>query len=149
MSIDETKLNNDITSKLCNVMVNCQELSEDLEDLEEIELYKKNLKMTAKKLSRLCMENVNDIFGVGQKDVIDAIRKKKSDKDVDKIRSKAKIKNEAMIHVYENAMKSRIEYSELTFDERLAVLKILKDVREGNVKYVGEELYYKIEGGKN
>lgn len=144
MSIDKTKIDAKITSKLCNVLVNCQELVEDLEDLESVGLYRQNLKANTKNYLNLTLAQVDKVFGVGQRKVIEAIKAKKTEEEIEAIRQESQIENKELVHVYETAMKSRLEYRELEFNERLLVLRILQDIREGNVKYVGSELYYHI-----
>lgn len=145
MGIDKSKMDAEATSRLCNVMVNCQELVEDLEWLEEMGLFKQQLKSQVKRTGQLCMKQVDNVFGVEHRKVRKAIKAGKSKEEVDKIRQDAKLSNSGMLEIYDMASQSRWEYHRLDFNERLLVNRILKDIKNGNVKYLGSELYYKIE----
>ena len=145
MSLDKTKLDAKITSKLCNVLVNAQELVDDLEDLQEVGLFRQQLKGSVRNTLKICLDSVDKVFGVGQRKVIAAIKAKKSEDEIEAIRLDAELSNKEMLDVYEMAMKSRYEYRDLEFNERLLVLRVLKDIRGGNVKYLGDDLYYRIQ----
>lgn len=145
MGIDKSKMNSEVTSRLCNVMVNAQELVEDLEALQEIGLYKQQLKGQVRRTLQLCEEQVNRVFGVGFKKIQTAIKEGKSEEEIEELRKTVKIENAEMLKVYDMAVQSRNEYHALDFNERFLVLRILQDIREGNVKYVGNDLYYRIQ----
>lgn len=144
MGIDKSKMNAEATSRLCNVMVNAQELVEDLEALEEAGLYKKNLKMQVKRTLKMCEQQVNKVFGVGFKKVQAAIKEGKTEEEVERLKETVELENKEMLKVYDAAVRSRNEYHNLDFNERLLVLRILDDIKYGNVKYVGSDLYYQI-----
>ena len=146
MSINKKELNAEITSKLCNVLVNCQELIDDLEDMEEVNLFKNDLKNASKRLLEKLETQVNNVFGVGKKKLAQALRQGKSEEEISELVQEVKEEGREMVEIYDKAMKSRREYRELDFNERILVLRIIKDIRNDNVKFVGKELYYNIEG---
>lgn len=154
MAIDKSKINSEVTSRLCNVMVNCQELVEDLEALQEVGLFKQQLKGQVRRTFQLCEEQVNKVFGVGFKKVqkeVDLMKKDGHTREEieakrDELLKEAEVSNREMLKVYDMVVRSREEYHDLDFNERLLVLRILDDIRHGNVKYVGSELYYRIQG---
>lgn len=132
--IDKTKLQQEAISRLCNIMVNAQELIDDLEFMEEANLYKQNLKQSAKRLLEHCEHSVNNIFGVGYKEVTRAIKDGKTEEEVEEIKSKAEISNREILVIYDAAMKSRKEYRNLNLDERLQVLQIVEELKKTKKK---------------
>jgi len=136
------------TNKLCNVMLNCQELVDDLEDLQEMGLFKQSLKLAAKQLLNQTLTQVDKIFGVGQKKVFEAMKKNRPKEEIDKLKEQVKVENKEMLHFYEAAMQPRYDFKNLGFEERMLVTRVIKDIREGNVKYVGNELYLRIQSAK-
>lgn len=93
-----------LTNTFCNVLMNCQELFEDLEFLEQEDIFKHRLKQQVKRLNEDLLQNINAIF--------------------------AKLQNEkekrSVLELYDESMKSRRDYRKLNFDERLKVNEILK-----------------------
>lgn len=120
----------DQVSRLCNVMINAQALFEDLEELESEGLFKQNLKSQTKSLICLLEKSIGQIYGVGHKEVMQAIREGKSEEEVAEIRLKHKNVNMDITNVYEAAMKSRKEYDEMSFEEKLMLPNILSELRK-------------------
>lgn len=120
----------DQVSRLCNVMINAQALFEDLEELESEGLFKQNLKSKTKSLMELLEKSIGQIYGVGHKEVMQAIKEGKSDEEVAEIRLKHKNANMDITRVYEAAMKSRKEYDEMSFEEKLMLPNILSELRK-------------------
>jgi len=120
----------DQVSRLCNVMINAQALFEDLEELESEGLFKQNLKSQTKSLLELLEKSIGQIYGVGHKEVMQAIKEGKSDEEVAEIRLKHNNANMDITNVYEAAMKSRKEYDEMSFEEKLMLPNILTELRK-------------------
>ena len=103
--IDKSKLTEEmVINKLCNVLINSQELIEDLEDLEEANLFKQELKQNAKRLFVLLEKYVGDVMG--------------SNPDTD------------MVAMYEELMASRRDYRQLSLEDRIRVNTVLKIMRK-------------------
>jgi hypothetical protein len=120
----------DQVSRLCNVMINAQALFEDLESLEQEGLFKQNLKSHVKGLVVHLENATGQIYGVGHKEIIQAIKEGKSDEEVEEIRRKHNNANMDITRVYEAAMKSRREYDEMSFNEKLMLPNILSELRK-------------------
>lgn len=120
----------DQVSRLCNVMINAQALFEDLESLEQEGLFKQNLKSQTKSLMDLLEKSIGQIYGVGHKEVMQAIKEGKSDEEVAEIRQKHNNANMDITRVYEAATKSRKEYDEMSFEEKLMLPNILSELRK-------------------
>ena len=120
----------DQVSRLCNVMINAQALFEDLEELESEGLFKQNLKSQTKSLLELLEKSIGQIYGVGHKEVMQAIKEGKPEEEVAEIRQKHNNANMDINNVYEAAMKSRKEYDQMSFEEKLMLPNILTELRK-------------------
>ena len=120
----------DQVSRLCNVMINAQALFEDLEELESEGLFKQNLKSQTKSLLELLEKSIGQIYGVGHKEVMQAIKEGKSEEEVAEIRQKHNNANMDINNVYEAAMKSRKEYDQMSFEEKVMLPNILSELRK-------------------
>lgn len=116
--------------RLCNVMINAQALFEDLEELESEGLFKQNLKSQTNSLLGLLEKSIGQIYGVGHKEVMKAIKEGKSEEEVAEIRQKHNNANMDINNVYEAAMKSRKEYDQMSFEEKLMLPNILSELRK-------------------
>ena len=111
-------------------MINAQALFEDLEELESEGLFKQNLKSQTKSLLELLEKSIGQIYGVGHKEVMQAIKEGKSEEEVAEIRQKHNNANMDINNVYEAAMKSRKEYDQMSFEEKLMLPNILSELRK-------------------
>jgi hypothetical protein len=133
--IDKKKfIYKDQVTTLCNVMINAQALFDDLEDLEQEGLFKQYLKRLTKDLIAELEKSLGQIYGVGLKDIMKAIKDGKSSEELKEIRQAHRNANIDINLVYETAINSRKEYDKMSFEEKLMLTNILSELRKETKK---------------
>lgn len=148
--IDSKKIaKSELVSRLCNLMVNTQDLIEDLEFMREKGLARNQLKQTAGRFQDECEKAIAGIFGAGYKDVQAkekelklAIREKKDaavildlNRQITDLKERDNIANKEILFVYDKSIEAKRYYNDLSLDERFTLTKLIEKLREGKVEF--------------
>lgn len=112
----------DQVSTLCDIMVNCQCLILDIERAEESGLFRHDLKRAAKSFMAILEKSVDAVYGVGYKEVQQAIEDGRSEEEIQVLRDKHTDANREMIHVYEAIIESRKLFDSMPYSEKIELI---------------------------
>lgn len=112
----------DQVSTLCDIMINCQCLILDIERGEEDGLFKYDLKRAAKDFITILERSVNAIYGVGHKEIYDAINDGKPEEEIEALKEKHRDSNLEMIRVYEAILHSRKLFDSMSYSDKIMLI---------------------------